>query len=153
MVWHLIKFLYYYYHYHYHYHCHCHCHCHLAVSVNKKDRKLFLLGISVWEECVHLSQVRLEGAEGGLAAKGMELVKKTRNLEHKFQLGSFHRESWTAFSGIPFISENFQRNEPTKWCSIYIPTEISGYRNTSGSLGERETLCFHSFFEFSRVFL
>jgi len=44
----------------------------------------------------------------------MELVIKTRNLkiEHKFPLGSFHRENGTTLSGIPFIPENFQWNKP-----------------------------------------
>ena len=33
-------------------------------------------------------------------------------MEHKFPLGSFHRENGTTFSGIPFFSEMFQWNEP-----------------------------------------
>jgi len=33
-------------------------------------------------------------------------------MEHKFSIGSFHRENGTTFSGIPFILENFQWNEP-----------------------------------------
>ena len=33
-------------------------------------------------------------------------------MEHKFPLGSFRRENGTTFSGIPFILENFQWNEP-----------------------------------------
>ena len=33
-------------------------------------------------------------------------------MEHKFPLGSFHRENGTTFSGIPFFPEIFQWNEP-----------------------------------------
>ena len=33
-------------------------------------------------------------------------------MEHKIPLGSFHRENGSTFSGIPFIPENFQWNEP-----------------------------------------
>ena len=33
-------------------------------------------------------------------------------MEHKFPLGSFHRENETTFSGIPFFPEIFQWNEP-----------------------------------------
>ena len=33
-------------------------------------------------------------------------------MEHKFPLGSFHRENGTTLSEIPFIPENFQWNEP-----------------------------------------
>jgi len=32
-------------------------------------------------------------------------------MEHKFPLGSFHRENGTAFSEILFIPEHFQWNE------------------------------------------
>ena len=34
-------------------------------------------------------------------------------MEHKFPLGSFHRENGTTFSGIPFFPEIFQSDEPT----------------------------------------
>ena len=33
-------------------------------------------------------------------------------MEHKFPLGSFHRENGTTFSGIPFFPEIFQWDEP-----------------------------------------
>ena len=33
-------------------------------------------------------------------------------MEHKFPLGSFHRENGTTFSGIPFSPEIFQWDEP-----------------------------------------
>ena len=33
-------------------------------------------------------------------------------MKHKFFIGSFHRENGTTFSGIPFIPENYQWNEP-----------------------------------------
>ena len=33
-------------------------------------------------------------------------------MEHKFLLGSFHRENGTTFSGIPLFPEIFQWNEP-----------------------------------------
>jgi len=33
-------------------------------------------------------------------------------MEHKFPLGSFHRENGTTFLEIPFIPENPQWNEP-----------------------------------------
>jgi len=40
-------------------------------------------------------------------------------MEHKFPLGSFHRENRTSFSGIPFIPENFLWNEPTGISGIF----------------------------------
>lgn len=33
-------------------------------------------------------------------------------MEHKFPLGSFHRENGTTFSGIPFFPEIFHWDEP-----------------------------------------
>jgi len=74
----------------------------------------FLFGKSTF----HYSQVPFLGAMGGLVtektAKGIELVIKMRNLymEHKFPLESFHWENRTTFSGIPFILDHFQWNEP-----------------------------------------
>ena len=53
-------------------------------------------------------------------------------MEHKFPLGSFQRENGTTFSGIPFIRENFQWNEPEKLRSIYILIEISGILLVNG---------------------
>jgi len=41
-------------------------------------------------------------------------------MEHKFPVGSFHRENETTFSGILFIPENFQWNEP-KSCVPFTP--------------------------------
>ena len=35
-------------------------------------------------------------------------------MEHKFPLGSLHRENGTNFSGIPFIPDHFQWNEPKR---------------------------------------
>jgi len=77
----------------------------------------------------------------------MELVIKTiktRHLlmEHKFPLGSFHRENGTTVSEVPFIPEKFQWNEPKsrvpftsqpqfpeffgKWETTLVPAKRSG---------------------------
>ena len=58
----------------------------------------------------------------------MELVIKTRNLkmEHKFPLGSFHREKRDDFFTNSVYSGEFPMERAKTSCSVYIPTGISG---------------------------
>ena len=88
----------------------------------------------------YLSQVPFEGAEGSLVAlktaKGMELVIKSA-----FPLGSFHRKNGTTFSGIPFIPENVQWNEPKSRIQFTSQPEFPEF------FGKWKTLCMsRSFF-------
>ena len=48
----------------------------------------------------------------------------TGDKNTNFPLGSFHRENETTFSGIPFITENFQRNEPKGYISFTSQAEF-----------------------------
>ena len=48
-------------------------------------------------------------------------------MEHKFPLGSFQRENGTIFSGILFIPENFQWNEPKSRVPFTSQPEFSGF--------------------------
>ena len=51
-------------------------------------------------------------------ATGMELVIKICKWNTNFPLGSFHRENGTTFSGILFVLEKIQWNEPKSHVSF-----------------------------------
>ena len=68
------------------------------------------MGSSVWEERVPFVTRTEEGLAAQKTGKGMELVKSVNGTQ--ISIGSFHRENGTTFSGVSFIPENFQWNEP-----------------------------------------
>ena len=57
-----------------------------------------------------ISDVEKRSQDRGIEPTSGRMIVCMRNTN--FPLGNFHRENGTTFSGIPFIPENFQWNEP-----------------------------------------
>ena len=79
-----------------------------AFSIYKKFGN-FLLGISVWEKCIPFVRSPILGRPGRLIDRERH---GTGDKDNQSVNGTqiFHWE--VSFSGIPFIPENFQWNEP-----------------------------------------